>query len=206
MPLQNRVLPTQEIVADPARGTLTGNRGILHIADGVMGRARWKSKAWICCTLDWQGRRRQLMTGRKWTELFLLDEATALAAGHRPCAYCRRADYNRYRDAWATATGDNLRAPQMDNALHTARIDPATRGQARMNGALASLPDGTMIVTGGQPHLIWQDALWPYTPAGYQAPRSKKGAEVIILTPAPHLEILRAGYAPALHHTLMTPI
>ncbi|WP_253279588.1 hypothetical protein [Loktanella sp. 3ANDIMAR09] len=92
MPLQNRVLPTQEIVADPARGTLTGNRGILHVADGVMGRARWKSKAWICCTLDWQGRRRQLMTGRKWTELFFLDEATALAAGHRPCAYCRRAD------------------------------------------------------------------------------------------------------------------
>ena len=92
-------------MADAGRGLLTGNRGILHREDGVLGRARWTHKAWISCVLDWQGRKRQVMTGRNWTELFFLDEAVAIAAGHRPCGYCRRADYRRFVAAWEIATG-----------------------------------------------------------------------------------------------------
>jgi len=90
VPLQNRVLPTGEIAAIPARGTLTGNRGIIHRDDKTLGTSRWSHHAWICCTLDWQGRKRPVMTGRNWTELFFLDESVAFAAGHRPCGYCRR--------------------------------------------------------------------------------------------------------------------
>jgi hypothetical protein len=93
MPLRNRVRPDGQIIGTAARGLFTGNRGILHTHDKVMGPALWKHRGWICCTLDWKGRRRDLMTGRKWTELFFLDEAVAMAAGHRPCAYCRRAAY-----------------------------------------------------------------------------------------------------------------
>ena len=93
MPLQNRVTPTGEIVADPGRGLLMGNRGCLHGPDRRLGVARWRSKLWICCVLDWKGVRRDPMPPGRWTALFFLDEATALAAGHRPCAYCRRADF-----------------------------------------------------------------------------------------------------------------
>jgi hypothetical protein len=97
--LQNRVQPDGQILAIPARGTMTGNRGILHGPDRTLATKRWSHKAWICCVLDWQGRKRDVMTGRYWTELFFLDEAVAMAAGHRPCGYCRRADYNQFLDA-----------------------------------------------------------------------------------------------------------
>jgi len=96
MALRNRVGPDGQITDATTRGMLTGNRGILHSAEKVMGPALWKHRAWICCTLDWQGRQRDVMTGRNWTELFFLDEADAMAAGHRPCAYCRRSSYNAF--------------------------------------------------------------------------------------------------------------
>lgn len=123
MTLRNRVQPDVQILAVPSRGMFTGNRGILHVSDKVMGDALWKHRAWICCTLDWQNRRRPLMTGRNWTELFFLDEAAAMAAGHRPCAYCRRQNYNAFTDAW----GGSLKAPQMDAILHGARAIPGAR-------------------------------------------------------------------------------
>ena len=116
-------MPTGEIAAHPARGTLTGNRGILHRDDRTLGTARWTHKAWICCTLDWKGRRREVMSGRTWTELFFLDEAVALAAGHRPCATCRREAYRRFQAAWTAAMGTPARAPLLDAALHTARVN-----------------------------------------------------------------------------------
>ncbi len=105
MPLQNRVLPTSEIVAIDARGTLTGNRGIIHGPDKQLSNKRWSHHAWICCVLDWQGRKRDVMSGRKWTELFFLDEATAFAGGHRPCGYCRREAYQAFKTAWHDAFG-----------------------------------------------------------------------------------------------------
>ncbi|MGB8623555.1 MAG: hypothetical protein WCD16_12105, partial [Paracoccaceae bacterium] len=105
MPLQNRVLPTGEIVVHPARADFMGNRGILHGGNRQLGTARWRHKTWITCLLSFKGRKRVPMTPGRYTELFFLDEAVALAAGHRPCAECRRADFLRYRDAWQAATG-----------------------------------------------------------------------------------------------------
>lgn len=195
MPLQNRVQPTGDIIAHPARGTLTGNRGILHVADRQMGPALWKHKAWIACTLDWQGRKRALMTGRNWTELFFLDEAVALAAGHRPCAYCRRADYARWKEAWCAAHGE-ASAPEMDKRLHSARALPGARQLRRHQIAdIASLPGGCFILRDGTPHLIWEAALWPYTPGGYGAPHRLDPGPGTLLTPPPTVEVLRAGYA-----------
>lgn len=206
MPLQNRVLPTGDIVAIPARGTLTGNRGIIHTSDRALGTARWSHHAWICCTLDWQDRKRDVMTGRKWTELFFLDEAVAFAAGHRPCAYCRRAAYNTFRDAWADAFKARLKAPVMDKVLHKARVMPRSRMQKTYQAHADALPLGCFVQHEGIPHLIGDNTMRPFTPDGYGAPISiPKGRAVTVLTPAPTVKILRAGYRPQLHPTACLP-
>lgn len=202
MPLQNRVQPTGEIIIDPARGDFTGNRGIIHREDRTLGTARWSHHAWICCVLDWQGRRRPLMTGRNWTELFFLDEAVAMAAGHRPCGYCRRNDYVRFVDAWEHATGDRARAPQIDKVLHRSRVTPRTRAQIRHKAQIASLPHATMILHDGRPFLICDDALRPYLRGRYGPPVARPRSQVVtLLTPAPMVDVLRAGYVPALHQS-----
>lgn len=200
MTLQNRVLPTQEIVADPARGTLTGNRGILHRDDRRLGRARWTHKAWICCTLDWKGVRRQVMTGRTWTELFFLDEAVALAAGHRPCALCRRAAYTAFRDAWTAAHGARALAREIDDILHAARVTPDRR-QQRHTAPATDLPDGSFLLHDGAPHLVMGDGIHPFTPAGYAPPLRRPEGPVTVLTPAPTIRVLAAGYRPQLHQS-----
>ena len=106
MPLQNRVTPSGDIIADPQRGLFTGNRGIIHDpATKTLLRRRWSTPAWLTCLCEFRGWRRKVMGGRSWTELFFLDEATALAAGHRPCFYCRRADANAFRAAWEQGNG-----------------------------------------------------------------------------------------------------
>jgi hypothetical protein len=200
MPLQNRVQPTGEIITDPARGLFTGNRGIIHTPQRSLGTARWSHHAWICCVLDWQGRKRPLMTGRNWTELFFLDEAVAIAAGHRPCGYCRRADYIRFVDAWADHEGRRPKAPQMDKALHAARIVPRTRTQLRRKAMLADLPQGAMILRADAIYLVQDGALHPYLRDGYGPPHARRNSEsVTVLTPEPMLDILRAGYRPVLH-------
>lgn len=196
MPLQNRVLPTGDIVAIPARGTLTGNRGIIHRDDKTLGTSRWSHHAWICCTLDWQGRKRPVMTGRNWTELFFLDEATAFAAGHRPCGYCRRAAYNAYVATWTKVAGSRPSAKDMDRALHPARVR-RDRSQVRYESEIGALPDGTMIIFDGQPHLIWQRKLHRYSPSGYLAAQPlPKDRPVTVLTPKPTVAVLTAGYLP----------
>ena len=202
MTLQNRVLPTGDIVAHPGRGTFTGNRGILHTSDGVLGPSRWRHKAWICCTLDYKGRRRQPMTGRNWTELFFLDEAAAMAAGHRPCALCRRQAWLAFQQAWTRATGVHAKAPEIDAVLHAARTVTGTRDQRRHTARLATLPPGTFVLWDNRPHLVGAQGLQAYAPGGYRMALSKtRGAEVIVLTPAPLVAIMRAGYTPALHDT-----
>ncbi len=142
---QNRVMPDASIVAVPARGTLTGNRGILHDEDGRLGIARWRHCHWISCELDYKGWRRRVMSPGTWTELFFLDEAVALAAGHRPCALCRRADYTRFVTAWTAATGQRATAADMDRQLHAARVDRTTRLQVTHEANIATLPDGCFI-------------------------------------------------------------
>jgi hypothetical protein len=203
MPLQNRVTPTGEIIADAARGTLMGNRGILHDADRRLGRARWRHPHWICCRLDFKGRRREVMAPRRYTELFFLDEATALAAGHRPCSECRRAEFRAFQAAWRRAFGieRDASAPAIDRALHGTRAERSRR-QIRFEAALDDLPDGAFALLPDDrstPLLVQGAHLLPWRPHGYGAPRPRPAATCVVLTPRPTIAVLRSGYTPTLH-------
>src|SRR6201996_7712800 len=148
MPLQNRVLPTGEIVAIPDRGTFVGNRGIIHDpATRTLLKRRWSIHAWLVCALHFREQRRKVMERRSWTELFFLDEATALAAGHRPCFFCRRADASAFRAAWAQGRGhdERPRATEMDAVLHDERLDHRKRRLHDLPRPVAALPDGAML-------------------------------------------------------------
>lgn len=202
MALQNRVLPTQEIVAESGRGLLMGNRGSLHGPDRRLGSARWRSKAWICCLLDYKGVRRDPMPPGRWTALFFFDEAVALAAGHRPCAYCRRRDYLLYAGAWARGRGlpERPRAVAMDAQLHLERVEPRTRRQRTTIAKLAELPDGAMIRCDGRPALVLDGSVLGWSWEGYATPVRPPGLrEVEVLTPPANLVVLKAGFVPLLH-------
>jgi hypothetical protein len=202
VPLQNRVTPTGEILADPGRGTLTGNRGCLHTPDGRLGVSRWRSKLWICCTLDWRGRRRDPMPPGRWTMLFFLDEATALAAGHRPCAYCRREDYRAFTEAWRRARGLDRRprAVEMDAALHAERVESRSRRQVTRPARAGDLPDGAMVRTRAALGLVTGGLLLPWSFVGYGPPAALPDREPVdLLTPPSIVAAIRAGYRPALH-------
>lgn len=198
MPLQNRVLPTGEIVADPARGMFMGNRGCLHDDARQLGRARWKGKGWVTCLLAFKGRWREVMTPGQYTELFFLDEAVALAAGHRPCAECRRAEFKAFQVAFGGQS-----APQMDAVLHAARLDG--RAQRRHQDEVAGLPDGVFVRHAGTAHLVRGAHLWPFAPIGYGLPVERFEGKVTVLTPAPVVQVLRAGYVVAIHASAEGP-
>jgi hypothetical protein len=200
MPLQNRVTPFGEIVADPHRGLFTGNRGIIHDpATKTLLKKRWSSPAWLTCVCEFRGRRRKVMGGRSWTELFFLDEATAFAAGHRPCFYCRRDDANRFRAAWEPGNGvADVLAPEIDAVLHRERLD---RGGKRLHALpmrLDRLPDGTMVSSGAASYLIAQGRALQWSPAGYRAP-SAPISDAMLLTPPSTVRAFSAGYRPVLH-------
>jgi len=201
MPLQNRVTPTGEIIATAARGLFMGNRGVLHDDRKRLGPARWKHKNWVTCRLRFKGRRRTLMTPRRYTELFFLDEAVALAAGHRPCGECRRGDYNRFLDIWAQVLGARPGAKAFDAALHAERAVPGARRLKRHPARLEALPDGVFVLRESDtvPYLVLGDALRPYSPAGYGPPVRRPSGSVMMLTPPKTAAVLRAGYAPVLH-------
>lgn len=204
MPRCNRVTPFGAIVADPARGTVMGNRGVLHDAGGRIRRP-WSTTRWICCRLQFKGRRRAVMTPDRWTELFFLDEAVALAAGHRPCAECRRDAYNAWRAAWMLAHGLAAppRAEAMDRVLHAARADPATRRPPVVTHPVAGLPDGAMIGLQDDPGGAWLilgGRLWRWAASGYTEARPRPAVGAIrLLTPQPSVAVLAAGYRPHLH-------
>jgi hypothetical protein len=197
MPLRNRVTPLGELVADPARGHVYGNRGCLHDEHGQI-RRRYNGKLWIACRLEFKGwQRGPLLQPGRFTELFFLDEATAWAAGHRPCALCRREDYNRFRKL----IGEQ-RAVAIDERLHTERVDPETRGHRLHHARLEDLPDGAFVLVDGTPRLVLGDSLLTWTPAGYteRLPRPATTAELI--TPPSLVDVLRAGWegaVPLLH-------
>jgi hypothetical protein len=203
VPLQNRVTPTGDFVADPGRGTFMGNRGILHDAVRQLGAARWRHRSWIGCQLNFKSRKRALMAPRRYTELFFLDEATALAAGHRPCFECRRDAFRAFQSAWRQAFGTpDCSAAAMDRVLHRARVEPRTRRQIRSEATLDDLPDGVFVLLheAPSPLLVLGDRLLRWRAAGYASWRPRPTAiRCRVLTPAPTVAVLRAGYAPALH-------
>ena len=205
MPLQNRVTPTGEIVADPARGTLMGNRGILHDASRRLGAARWRHRSWICCRLSFKDRRRAVMAPRRYTELFFLDEATALAAGHRPCFECRREAFRAFQTAWRRAFGTaDCSAAAMDRVLHRARVEPRTRRQIRFEAPLDDLPDGVLRPAGPgsfdpSPGPRRSPAALARLRLRFPRAPGRPAIRCRVLTPAPTVAVLRAGYVPALH-------
>lgn len=199
MPLQNRVTPWGEIVAVEARGLLMGNRGRLH--DGARRIVRHAlGRRWIACVLEFRGRHRVVMTPNRYTELFFLDEATALAAGHRPCAECRRADYERFQAAWASAIGPDTSADGMDVRLDADRLIPP-RGKRTYTADARSLPDGAVVDVDGVAWLVWQGAWREWTPVGYTERRAAAEGSVTVLTPHAIVEVMRAGYAATAHPT-----
>jgi hypothetical protein len=202
MPLQNRVLPSGEIVAIPERGMFVGNRGIIHDpATRTLLKRRWSTDAWITCVLEFRGRRRNVMERRSWTELFFLDEATSFAAGHRPCFYCRREDANRFRAAWAKGNRlSEVLAPEMDAVLHRERLASAKKLHP-LPMPIGKLPDGAMIQAGEESFLIAGGKALRWSPSGYRAVRGEIG-DAKLLTPPSIVRAFAAGYRPVLHKSV----
>jgi hypothetical protein len=197
MPRRNRVTPFGEIVATTDRGTMFGNRGILHDDSRTIVRA-WQVRRWLVCRLDYKGIRREIMRPHSYTELFFLDEATALAAGHRPCAECRRDAYRRFQDQWARAIGGATDADTMDDALHAARLDH--RKKRTYVDDLRRLPNGAFVVLEGAAWLVLGSRLWAWSGSGYERSMARPvRLDVEVLTPRPTVAVLAAGYAAGLH-------
>jgi hypothetical protein len=194
-PLQNRCAPDGSLHAVAARGTLMGNRGgRLHRADGMLGAARWRSRAWIACLTAFRGRHRDVW-GDGYSEIFFLDETTALAAGHRPCFECRRADARAFAAAWGRAAGSAApTAPEMDRALHSERTAPPARL------ALAALPEGAIFSVGDRFFLRTAGGARRWGFGGY-GPEEGVGAGALVaaVTPTSVRAALAAGYRPVLH-------
>jgi hypothetical protein len=203
MPLQNRVTPSGDIIATPHRGLFTGNRGIIHDPATKTLTRRWASPAWLTCVCEFRGRRREVMGGRSWTELFFLDEATAFAAGHRPCFFCRRDDANRFRAAWQQGNGvTGVRARDIDAVLHRERLSGAKKRLHALPMPLRELPDGAMVQEGTESFLIVQGRALLWSPFGYRnAPNVLQ--DTMLLTPPSTLRALSAGYRPLLHPSAM---
>jgi hypothetical protein len=197
MPLQNRVTPSGDIVADPHRGSFTGNRGIIHDpATKTLLKRRWASNAWITCVCEFRGRRREVMGGRSWTELFFLDEATSFAAGHRPCFYCRRDDAVKFRAAWAKGNGvASVLARELDSVLHRERLVDRKKRLHALPMPLEQLPDGAMVRSGSESYLMVQGRALLWSPAGYREV-SNPIQDALLLTPPSTVRAFSAGYRP----------
>ena len=203
MPLQNRVTPFGELVAVAARGLFMGNRGgRFHRDNRNLGARRWVSRAWICCVTRFKQRHREVWH-HGYTELFFLDEPTALAAGHRPCFECRRGDAVAFATSWGAARQELVRprAAEMDRVLHAERLDG--RGKRRHPLPIDALPDGAMFTIPGDPQSVFAlrgERLLPWSPAGYRDPQPRpRGILVDVLTPPSILAVLAQGYLPHWH-------
>ena len=212
-PLRNRVTPDGEIIATPERGTMMGNRGILHDEDSRIRRP-WQVKRWLLCVLEFRGRHRTIMAPHRYTELFFLDEATGLAAGHRPCFECRRSRFLAFRDAWAAGNRparppETIRADPMDDQLHAERVGPG-RSKRVFTADLDELPDGVFVEPGGpdgRACLIWRGRLLDWSPGGYTRSRRRpEGTMVSVLTPPSTVAAIRAGYVPQVHPSAVYPL
>ena len=197
MPLQNRVTPFGQLVADPARGLVYGNRGCLHDEIGRI-RRRYAGKRWIACRLSFRGWRRDpLLQPGRFTELFFLDEVTAFAAGHRPCALCRREDYVRFGEIWRHLHRGSVGADSIDDRLHRERLIDRTRAQRHHDVLLDDMPDGTFVVHRAAPFLVLGASLLEWTPAGYVERVSRpSGLHLQAITPPSLVSVLRSGWQP----------
>lgn len=207
MPRQNRVTPFGEIVAIPERGTVMGNRGRLHDELGRIQRP-WQVKRWLLCVLEFRGRKRVVMAPNRYTELFFLDEATGLAAGHRPCAECRHGRFAAFRDAWAAGNRSlvgsaRVTADLMDAQLHQERLG-SERSQRRLRANVNDLPDGVFVLgeDGKSACLLWHGHRLAWSPDGYKqcADRPPAG-HVEVLTPPSTVAAIVEGYIPDIHPT-----
>ena len=200
MHLQNRVNPFGDIVAIPQRGTFTGNRGIIHDSQTkTLMRRRWTNKAWLICNCEYKGRRRNVMSGRTWTELFFLDEAVALAAGHRPCFLCRRDAAEAFRSTWAEAKGcAKPSAGKIDSVLHRERLQGRRKRRHRVPGDIDDLPDGAVVCLNDAAFTMVKGNAFRWTENGYDPPRTILHADSM-LTPPSSLMAFKAGYRPVLH-------
>jgi hypothetical protein len=200
---RNRVTPRSELIADPARGLVYGNRGCLHDAAGDI-RRRYAGRRWIACRLQFRGwQRTPLLQPGRFTELFFLDEATAMAAGHRACALCRREDYDRLVALWRELHPGQVGADAIDAQLHGERVEPGTRAQRHHAAPLDELPDATFVLRDGAPWLVLGSELLAWTPTGYaQRVARPPRARALVITPPSLVDVLRAGWegeVPLLH-------
>lgn len=211
MTLQNRVDPFGGIRAVAARGLFTGNRGIIHDPEtkSLLAR-RWTTKAWICCACEYRARRREVMGrnapggGAGWTELFFLDEVTALAAGHRPCFTCRREAAKSFTAAWAAGRGAvSPKVGEIDAVLHAERLATGPKALPLDATAISALPDGTMIAAAGQAFALQAGRALPWRFEGYGLARdpSTLRAPLALVTPPSTVAVLRAGFSPVWHAT-----
>lgn len=213
MPLQNRVDPFGDIHAVAARGLFTGNRGTIHDpATKTLLKRRWSTKAWLICRCDYKGKRREVMGrnaplgGAGWTELFFLDEVTALAAGHRPCFLCRRAEaedfIGRFGDTFGLPTP---RVTDLDIRLHRERLASGGHMVELDSIGLTRLPDGAVIFDGKFDYAIRGGKALRWSFDGYTDTVPFEalggGSEMCVVTPATTLAVLRAGYRPVWHPT-----
>jgi hypothetical protein len=199
MTLRNRVTPLGELIADPSRGLVYGNRGCLHDDEGRI-RRRYAGKRWISCRLAFRGwRRTPLLRPGGFTELFFLDEATAMAAGHRPCALCRREDYVRFGEVWRELHPRDVGADAIDARLHRERLGEDRRTRLH-EVAPGDLHDGSFVLRDGEPWLVLGRELRRWTPSGYaeRAPRPAGSATMTTITPPSLLHVLRREWEPVI--------
>jgi len=190
------VTPFGELIATPGRGLVYGNRGCLHDDAGRI-RRRYAVKRWIACRLRFRGwHRSPLLQPGKFTELFFLDEATAFAAGHRPCALCRRADYVRFTEIWRELHPGEVGADAMDARLHEERVDPATRGQRHHPLPSEPLPNGAFVANEAAAYLAVDGTLLRWTPFGYEGTEETPAGGSSLITPPTLIEVLRRGWDP----------
>jgi hypothetical protein len=201
MPLQNRVTPFSTIIATPERGGFTGNRGVIHNEQKQIIKHH-AVKYWITCVLEYKGKRRELMTPNRWTELFFLDEATAFAAGHRPCGFCRHADFKRFKQFWLQANGkkyglsENVKMDVIDNCIHKERLDKNNL-QKTFAAVLNTLPGGVFVKLhdNAEAYLWYRQQLYQWNFGGYQKITVVDTNQAVqVLTPASYVEVFRLGY------------
>lgn len=197
--MQNRVDPYGNIIDTRARGAWMGNRGVIHNADKKIVRP-FKLKAWLICKLEFKGRKRVVMTPNNYTELFFFDEATAFAAGHRPCFECRREDYNRFKSLWIQGNpeyqfADSVSIQEIDKILHQERRN-VDGSKGTYEEEAGRLPDGSFISYEDKAHLVFGGKMYLWTPFGYEEGRALVEGKVEVLTPRSVVNVFLRGYGP----------